>query len=109
MNSMWRIRHAVRYPNVRAVVRSPTGRVIEADCRAEPRQGCQVSDECECELVLEVGFEAARTGFGVEIKVEFALALELLVQNFANKNVCWDMPRSDDLYHNFTYKSSVVF
>ena len=33
----------------------------------------------------------------------------LLVQNFANKNVCWDMPRSDDLYHNFTYKSSVVF
>ena len=33
----------------------------------------------------------------------------LLVQNFANKNVCWDMPRSDDLYRNFTYKSSLVF
>ena len=30
-------------------------------------------------------------------------------KNITNKNVCWGMPRSDDLYRNFTYKSSLVF
>ena len=54
----------------------------------------------------------SNSSYAISIKWQFhktVVNFFLLVQNFANKNVCWDMPRSDDLYHNFTYKSSVVF
>ena len=47
---------------VRAAVRSPTGRVIEADCHAEPQKGCDASNECESELVLRCSSKGCACG-----------------------------------------------